>query len=60
MGKGLQTHLVPKEKGVREVDERARSWAGFYGGLDLPQDQRSLLRKWQFSKVLMMIRKHPS
>ena len=37
MGKGLQTHLVPKEKEAREMGERSRSWADYYGGPDLPQ-----------------------
>ena len=53
MAKALQTHLVPKENEEREVDERARSCAGFYTGPDLPQAHRWLLWKWQFSKLLM-------
>lgn len=41
--KGLQTHLLLKKKEAREVDERLRSSAGFYGGPDLPQAHRWLL-----------------
>ena len=40
--KGLQTHLTPKEKEAREVDESARSWPAFYGGPLLPQAARGI------------------
>ena len=43
--KGLHTHLFPQKKEVREVDERARSWAGFYNGPKLPHFHRHPLQQ---------------
>lgn len=43
--KGIPTYLVPKEKKVREVVERERSWAGFYTDPALPQALRQFLHK---------------
>lgn len=34
--KGTHTHLAPKKKVARVVDEKARSWAAFYNGPILP------------------------